>query len=489
LFDTMIAHYLIQPDQNHNMDFLAEVYLKYRPVPIEELIGKGDKQINMREVALAQVKEYAAEDADVTWQLYEVLKNELEKRGLRYLAEKVEMPLVRVLAELEYAGFMISIESLHNYAALLKKDIQICESTIYEMAQENFNINSPKQLGEILFEKMKIAEGAQKTKTKQYSTGEEILVRLTDKHPIVSKILDYRAMQKLLNTYVDALPGLIDKKTGKIHTSFEQAWVSTGRLSSKSPNLQNIPIRDARGKEIRKAFIPTDERHLLLSADYSQIELRLMAHLSNDDQMIDAFMHQADIHTSTAAKIFNVPENEVTSSQRSKAKTANFGIIYGISAFGLAQRLNIPRGEASALIEGYFESFPKVREYMNHAISIAKERGYVETLMGRRRYLPDIHSGNAVVRGVAERNAINAPIQGSAADVIKLAMVKIQEKLRQGFGTRMILQVHDELIFDVVREELEAVKLLVKTEMEHAVVLRVPLIVDIGIGNNWLEAH
>ena len=489
LFDTMIAHYLIQPDQNHNMDFLAEVYLKYRPVPIEELIGKGDKQINMREVALAQVKEYAAEDADVTWQLYEVLKNELEKRGLRYLAERVEMPLVRVLAELEYAGFMISIESLHNYAALLKKDIQICESTIYEMAQENFNINSPKQLGEILFEKMKIAEGAQKTKTKQYSTGEEILVRLTDKHPIVSKILDYRAMQKLLNTYVDALPGLIDKKTGKIHTSFEQAWVSTGRLSSKSPNLQNIPIRDARGKEIRKAFIPTDERHLLLSADYSQIELRLMAHLSNDDQMIDAFMHQADIHTSTAAKIFNVPENEVTSSQRSKAKTANFGIIYGISAFGLAQRLNIPRGEASALIEGYFESFPKVREYMNHAISIAKERGYVETLMGRRRYLPDIHSGNAVVRGVAERNAINAPIQGSAADVIKLAMVKIQEKLRQGFGTRMILQVHDELIFDVVREELEAVKLLVKTEMEHAVVLRVPLIVDIGIGNNWLEAH
>jgi DNA polymerase-1 len=489
LFDTMIAHYLIQPDLNHNMDFLAEVYLQYRPVPITALIGTGAGQMTMRDVELEKIKEYAAEDADVTWQLYQVLKKELEKRGLVYLAEKVEMPLVRVLAELEYAGFKISIESLHNYSDLLKKEIHGCEAAIYEMAQGNFNISSPKQLGEVLFDKMKISEGAQKTKTNQYSTGEEVLIKLKDKHPIIGKILDYRAMQKLLNTYVDALPEMIDKKTDKVHTSFEQAWVSTGRLSSKNPNLQNIPIRDERGKEIRKAFIPSDERHMLLSADYSQIELRLMAHLSNDAQMIGAFLHHADIHTSTAAKIFNVPEHEVTSSQRSKAKTANFGIIYGISAFGLSQRLNIPRGEAAALIQGYFESFPQVREYMNHAIRIAKEQGYVETLMGRRRYLPDIHSGNAVVRGVAERNAINAPIQGSAADVIKLAMVRIQEKLRQGYHTKMILQVHDELIFDVVIEEIEAIRKLVKSEMEHAVELRVPLIVDIGTGNNWLEAH
>ncbi len=393
------------------------------------------------------------------------------------------------MAELEYAGFKISVDNLKSYALLLKEDIHNCEQIIFEMAGVSFNISSPRQLGEILFERMKISEGAQKTKTKQYSTGEEILTKLVDKHPIISKILDYRAMQKLLNTYVEALPGLIDPKTSKIHTSFEQAWVSTGRLSSKNPNLQNIPIRYERGKEIRKAFIPSDDQHILLSADYSQIELRLMAHLSGDANMILAFRNQEDIHTATAAKIFKVEEKDVTSSMRSRAKTANFGIIYGISAFGLSQRLNISRGEAADLIKGYFESYPKVREYMENAIVMAKEKGYVETLLGRRRFLPDILSANAIVRGVAERNAINAPIQGSAADVIKQAMVNIQKRLRKYNNSHMILQVHDELIFDILDKEVEEIKDIVRYEMENALKLTVPLVVDIGTGNNWLEAH
>ena len=490
LFDTMIAHYLIQPDLSHNMNYLAEVYLNYKPISIEELIGKkGNGQINMRDVEIGLIKEYAAEDADVTWQLYPVLKKELDRMGLLPLAEAIEMPLVKVLAELEYAGFKISVDNLKSYAALLKEDIHNCEQVIYEMAGISFNINSPRQLGEILFERMKISEGAQKTKTKQYSTGEEILTKLADKHPIISKILDYRAMQKLLNTYVEALPGLIDPKTSKIHTSFEQAWVSTGRLSSKNPNLQNIPIRYERGKEIRKAFIPSDDQHILLSADYSQIELRLMAHLSGDANMIQAFRNQEDIHTATAAKVFKVEEKDVTSSMRSRAKTANFGIIYGISAFGLSQRLNITRGEAADLIKGYFESYPKVREYMENAIVMAKEKGYVETLLGRRRFLPDIHSANAIVRGVAERNAINAPIQGSAADVIKQAMVNIQRRLRKYTNSHMILQVHDELIFDILDKEVEEIRDIVRYEMENALKLTVPLVVDIGTGNNWLEAH
>jgi DNA polymerase-1 len=490
LFDTMIAHYLIQPDLSHNMNYLAEVYLNYKPISIEELIGKkGSGQINMRDVDINIIKEYAAEDADVTWQLYPVLKSELNRMGLLPLAEAIEMPLVKVLAELEYAGFKISVDNLKSYAALLKEDIHNCEQIIFEMAGVSFNISSPRQLGEILFEHMKISEGAQKTKTKQYSTGEEILTKLVDKHPIISKILDYRAMQKLLNTYVEALPGLIDKKTSKIHTSFEQAWVSTGRLSSKNPNLQNIPIRYERGKEIRKAFIPSDDQHILLSADYSQIELRLMAHLSGDANMILAFRNQEDIHTATAAKIFKVEEKEVTSSMRSRAKTANFGIIYGISAFGLSQRLNISRGEAAELIKGYFESYPQVREYMENAIVMAKEKGYVETLLGRRRFLPDILSANAIVRGVAERNAINAPIQGSAADVIKQAMVNIQKRLRKYTNSHMILQVHDELIFDILHNEVEEIKDIVRYEMENALKLTVPLVVDIGTGNNWLEAH
>jgi DNA polymerase I len=490
LFDTMIAHYLIQPDLRHSLEYLAEIYLGYKMVPIEDLIGKkGPAQKNMRDVVIETIKEYACEDADITWQLYPKLKQEIEKQKLSELAYKIEMPLIRVLAEMENAGFKISQENLSAYSAILKTDLEEIENTIYSLAGGKFNINSPRQLGELLFDKLQIAEGTQKTKTKQYSTGEEVLAKLADKHPIVNKILDYRALQKLLSTYVDALPKLIDKKTVKIHTSFDQAWVSTGRLSSRNPNLQNIPIRDERGKEIRKAFIPCSTNNVLLSADYSQIELRLMAHLSQDENMIDAFAHNADIHVSTAAKIFRVSEEEVTSSMRSKAKTANFGIIYGISAFGLSQRLNISRTEASALIQGYFSSFPKVKLYMENAVRKAQEKGYVETIMGRRRFLPDIHSANAVVRGFAERNAINAPIQGSAADIIKLAMVNLQNRLRHNCNSYLILQVHDELILDVDSTEIDKIQEIVKYEMEHVMTLSVPLVVDIGIGNNWLEAH
>lgn len=490
LFDTMIAHYLIQPDFRHSLDYLAEVYLNYKMVPIEALIGKkGNQQKNMRDVDISVIKEYAGEDADISWQLYHVLNVELQAKGLRNLAEKVEMPLVRVLAEMEYAGFRISRESLNAFSEILRENLQSLESKIFNLSDFKFNINSPKQLGEVLFDRLKISDGAQKTKTKQYSTGEEVLVKLADKHPIVNLILTYRADQKLLSTYVNALPELIDHKTGRIHTSFDQAYVSTGRLSSRNPNLQNIPVRDERGKEIRKAFIAADDAHVLLSADYSQIELRLMAHLSQDPDMIKAFTNNEDIHVSTAAKIFKVPESEVTPGMRSSAKTANFGIIYGISSFGLSQRLNISRTDASALIKEYFESFPQVKAYMDNAIRLAKEKGYVETIMGRRRYLPDINSANAVVRGFAERNAINAPIQGSAADIIKLAMVNIQRRLRKAGTTRMILQVHDELIFDVKNEELGHIRELVKYEMENAMQLSVPLTVDIGIGKNWLDAH
>jgi DNA polymerase-1 len=490
LFDTMIAHYLIHPDLPHNLDYLAEVYLNYKMVPIEELIGKkGNVQKNMREIELHTIKEYAGEDADITWQIHNKLHDELSRGNLLPLAGAVEMPLVRILAEMEYAGFKIDRKNLKDYSEVIRKDIQELEKVIFEFAGMQFNINSPRQLGDVLFQKMKIAEGAQKTKTKQYSTSEEVLTRIIDKHPIIRNILDYRAAQKLLNTYVEALPELIDIKTGRIHTSFDQAWVSTGRLSSRNPNLQNIPVRDARGKEIRKAFIPADEQHILLSADYSQIELRLMAHLSQDSNMITAFTKNADIHASTAAKIYKVSDSEVTPAMRSNAKTANFGIIYGISSFGLAQRLNISRAEASVLIKEYFETFPKVREYMENSIRTAKEKGFVETIMGRRRYLPDIHSANAIVRGVAERNAINAPIQGSAADLIKMAMVKIQQQLRNSYKTKMILQAHDELIFDVATEELEKIKDLVTREMEHVMNLTVPLTVTLGIGKNWLEAH
>ena len=490
IFDTMIAHYLIQPELRHNMDYLARIYLKYEPVPIETLIGaKGKNQLSMRDVDISRIKEYAAEDADITFQLSRLLRDELEKYHVSELAYKVEMPLISVLADMELSGFKINIDDLNKYSYILNNEIKELESNIYTLAGTTFNISSPKQLGEILFEKLHITSEIKKTKTKQYSTSEETLIQLRGKHEIIDKVLEFRTLKKLLNTYIETLPRLVNSKTGKIHTSFEQAWVATGRLSSKNPNLQNIPIRDERGREIRKAFVASDNNHILLSADYSQIELRLIAHMSGDEHMIQAFKSGEDIHAATAAKIFNIPLNEVTREMRSRAKTANFGIIYGISAFGLAQRLNIPRSEARELIEGYFRTYRKIREYMDQSILFAKKNGFVQTIMGRRRYLREIHSANAVVRGNAERNAINAPLQGSAADIIKLAMVKIFGRLNSGCRTKMILQVHDELIFDVYKPELEEVQIIVREEMEQVVTLSVPLVVDMGIGNNWLDAH
>jgi DNA polymerase-1 len=490
LFDTMIAHYLIQPDLKHNLEYLAANYLNYNPVSIEELIGKkGKNQLSMRSVDINVISEYAGEDADLTWQLYKILADELKKNGMTELAERIEMPLIRVLADMENAGFRLNTKDLDKYAKELRGLIISIEKEIYTFAGIEFNISSPKQLGEILFEKLNISGGTQKTKTKQYSTSEEVLIRLKDKHDIVGKVLEYRALKKLLSTYVEALPKLIHRKTGKIHTSFEQAWVTTGRLSSKNPNLQNIPVREERGREIRKSFVASDKDHVLLSADYSQIELRLMAHLSRDVHMIEAFRNNEDIHSATAGKIYNVRPENVTAEMRRKAKTANFGIIYGISAFGLSQRLNIPRAEAKKLIDSYFNSYSKVKEYMEKSIEMAKEKGYAETIFGRRRYLTDINSANAFIRGMAERNAINTPLQGSAADIIKLAMVNIHRRLSGRYSTRMILQVHDELIFDVYRPELEEIKKLVKYEMENAIRLEVPLITDIGVGENWLEAH
>ena len=489
-FDTMIAHYLIQPELQHNMNYLSRVYLKYNPVPIESLIGaKGKNQLSMRNVDIGTVKEYACEDADVTWQLAQILRKELEKYNLTRLSEGIEMPLISVLADMEQSGFKINIDDLNKYSYVLNNEIEELEKEIYELADATFNISSPRQLGEILFEKLKIASDAKKTKTSQYSTSEETLTHLKGKNKIVEKVLEYRTLKKLLNTYVETLPRLVNSKTQKIHTSFEQAWVATGRLSSKNPNLQNIPIRDEKGREIRKAFVASDDNHILLSADYSQIELRLMAHMSRDENLTEAFLSGQDIHAATAAKIFGMPIQDVSREMRGKAKTANFGIIYGISSFGLSQRLNISRSEAKELIEGYFRNYRKVKEYMEQSINLAKEKGYVETIMGRRRYLKDIHSANAIIRGNAERNAINAPLQGSAADIIKLAMVNIHRQIKPKYRTRMILQVHDELIFDVYKPELEEIKKIVSYEMEHAVELSVPVVVDMGTGDNWLDAH
>jgi DNA polymerase-1 len=490
LFDTMIAHYLIQPDLKHNLQYLAENYLNYTPVPIEELIGKkGKAQQSMRSVNTNIIKDYACEDADLTWELYQILENELDANGLTELSQRIEMPLIRVLSEMENSGFKLNTGDLNKYADILRNQIIDVEKEIYKLAGIEFNISSPKQLGEVLFEKLNISGNVQKTKTKQYSTNEEVLVKFKDKHEIVGKVLEYRALKKLLSTYVEALPKLINNKTGKIHTSFEQAFVTTGRLSSKNPNMQNIPVRDERGREIRKSFVASGKDYILLSADYSQIELRLMAHLSKDEDMIEAFNKGEDIHAATAAKIYNISTEDVTSDMRRKAKTANFGIIYGISAYGLSQRLNIPRSEARNLIDNYFKTYSRVKEYMEKSIDIAKEKGYAATIFGRRRYLKDIDSANAFIRGMAERNAINTPLQGSAADIIKLAMVNIHKKLSEHYKTKMILQVHDELIFDAYRKELDEVKKIVKYEMENAVQLKVPLIVDIGTGNNWLEAH
>ena len=491
LFDTMIAHYLIEPDQRHNLNYLSEVYLNYKPVQIEELIGKkGKDQMNMRSVPLEKIAEYASEDADITYQLKEALNTELDKKNLKILAEKIEMPLIPVLISMERAGVKLDVNTLEQYLKILIEDIKKLEKEIYKLAGNEFNISSPKQLGDILFEKLKISEGARKTKTKQYSTSEDVLIKLRDKHRIIPMVLEYRSLKKLVTTYVETLPKLINNKTGKIHTSFNQAIVATGRLSSVNPNLQNIPIREERGREIRKAFIPTNQDYVLLSVDYSQIELRLMAHMSGDEAIIKAFQQDEDIHIATASKIYNVPVEDVTREMRGRAKTANFGIIYGISSFGLSQRLNISRTDARELIDEYFKTYPGVKKYMDKSIGIAREKGYVETLMGRRRILKDIHSRNSVVRGMAERNAINAPIQGSAADIIKLAMVHIHQKINAGkFKTKMILQVHDELVFDVLKSELEEIQEIVINEMENVISLKVPLKVDYGVGNNWLEAH
>lgn len=491
LFDTMLAHYLLNPELRHGMDYLAETYLKYKTVPIEDLIGpKGKKQASMRTVPIEQIKEYAAEDADVTLRLKHYFAPLLKQEGLESLFFEMEMPLIYVLAEMEATGVKLDTKALKQSSEVLSQQLSALEESIYDLAGQSFNINSTKQVGEILFDKLKLDEKAKKTKTGGYSTSEEVLEKIRGKHPIVDKLLEYRGIKKLLSTYIDALPALIHPETGKIHTSFNQAVTATGRLSSTNPNLQNIPVRDELGREIRKAFIADDDDCIFFSADYSQIELRLMAHLSNDPHMVEAFCSGADIHAATAAKIYGIPVEEVTSDMRRKAKTANFGIIYGISVFGLAERLSIPRAESKELIDGYFQTYPRIKEYMEESIRVAKEKGYVETLFKRKRFLPDINSHNAIVRGYAERNAINAPIQGSAADIIKLAMIRIHQRFEaEHLKSRMILQVHDELNFNVRKEEFDRVKEIVLDCMEHVLQLRVPLIADCGEGKNWLEAH
>ena len=490
LFDTMIAHYLLQPELRHSMDYLAEILLKYKTIHIDELIGaKGKNQGSMRDVALEKITIYAAEDADITLRLRDVLEQQIEEKGLRELFYDVEMPLVRVLADMECTGVLIDDFALAQSSSVMTAEMQRIERHIKELSGANINISSPKQVGELLFDVLKISEKPKKTKSGQYVTDEETLESLRSKHPVVSEILEYRGVKKLLGTYIDALPKLINRKTGRVHTSFNQTVTATGRLSSSNPNLQNIPIRDEQGKEIRKAFIASEGR-VFMSADYSQVELRLMAHLSQDKNMMDAFNADHDIHAATAANIYKVPIEEVTSDMRRKAKTANFGIIYGISIFGLSERLGVSRAEAKELIDGYFMSFPGVKEYIDSTIENARRDGYVETLLHRRRYLPDINSRNANVRGYAERNAVNAPIQGTAADIIKIAMVKIADRLkREGLKTEMLLQVHDELNFNVPLDEVDRVKELVREEMEGAIELSVPLRVDIGVGANWLEAH
>lgn len=488
--DTMLAHYLLEPDMRHNMDLLSETYLSYAPVPIESLIGeKGRNQKNMRSVEIEKIVEYAVEDADVTFQLNEIFRPRLLKEGLMELARKIEMPLIKVLADMERSGVRVNEEDLKSITGQLREDIITLEKEIFSLAGTEFNISSPKQLGDVLFIRLKLDDKARYTKTKQFITNEEILQRLAHKHPVIGKVLEYRGLKKLLSTYVEALPLLISRSTGRIHTSFNQAVASTGRLSSNNPNLQNIPVRDERGREIRKAFVP-EEGRIFFSADYSQIELRLMAHLSKDKGMIADFLSGNDIHAATASKIFGVDIKEVTREMRSRAKTANFGIIYGISSFGLSERLTIGRKEAKDLIDGYFSSYPGVKVYMDESIRKARDLGYVTTMFGRRRYVRDIHSRNQVVRGNAERNAINAPIQGAAADIIKIAMVRIYERFkREALKSKMILQVHDELMFEVTPEELEMVKEIVISGMTGAANLDVPLKVDWGIGKNWLEAH
>ena len=490
LFDTMVAHYVLSPELHHGMDYLAEVLLHYRTIPIEELIGpKGKNQKNMRDLAPEEVYKYACEDADVTLRLKNVLEKQLREQGAYDLFHDIEMPLVPVLAQMEFNGVRIDTDALRETSALYTQRLQEIEQDIYSLAGQPFNISSPKQVGEMLFETLKISAKAKKTKGGQYSTSEEVLESLRDKHPVVGRILDYRGLKKLLSTYIDALPALINPRTGRIHTSFNQTVTATGRLSSSNPNLQNIPIRHEDGREIRRAFIPDDGCEFF-SADYSQIELRIMAHLSGDSNMMEAFRLGQDIHAATAAKVYKVPLTEVTRDQRSKAKTANFGIIYGISAYGLSDRMHVPVKEAKELIDGYFQTYPQVKAYMDSSIALARDKGYTETICRRRCYLPDINSHNAVVRGYAERNAINAPIQGSAADIIKVAMANIHQRFqREGIRSKMLIQVHDELNFSVLPEERDRVKRIVIEEMEGAYLMQVPLQADCGWGKNWLEAH
>ena len=490
-YDTMILHYLLDPESRHNMNILAEKYLNYKPIEIETLIGKGARQLTMDLVNVERVKEYAAEDADVTLRLKRVLFPLVEQIGLHDLYFEVEEPMIAVLADIEMAGVRIDSEALATYAVELNRKLAELEAAVRaEAGEPNLNINSTRQLGEVLFAKMRIAEKPKMTRTKQFCTDEEYLQSFAHKHRIVDLILEYRGVKKLLSTYVEALPQLVNRRTGRIHTSFNQAVTATGRLSSTNPNLQNIPVRDEMGRRIRKAFIPSDDEHLLLSADYSQVELRLMAHLSGDESLIAAFEHGEDVHASTAARLFNKPISEVTSEERRRAKTANFGIIYGISAFGLSQRLEIPRKEAREIIDGYFASYPRVKEYMDRVVEKAKEEGFVSTIFGRRRYLNDINSHNAVARGLAERNAVNAPIQGSAADIMKIAMIDVHRRFAaEGIRSRVILQVHDELVVDMLRSEQEQVVRIVTECMESAARLKVRLIADAGVGNNWLEAH
>ena len=491
IFDTMLAHYVINADGKHGMDALSEKYLNYKPVSIESLIGpKGKNQNSMAHLPAESIKDYAAEDADVTLQLAEIFMPELEKQGTTSVLEKIEIPLIEVLANMEWEGIRVDKDFLNAYSVELGKELDIIEEKITELAGEKFNLDSPKQLGVILFEKLKITTEMKKTKTGQYSTGEDVLQRYLHNHEIVPLILDYRELRKLKSTYIDTLPNMINPITGRVHTNFMQAVAATGRLSSNQPNLQNIPIRTSRGKEIRKAFVARDENHVLVSADYSQVELRIIAALSGDKNMIEAFQQGEDIHKATASKVFNVPLEDVTKDMRSKAKAVNFGIIYGQGPFGLAQQLGISRTEAKNIIEAYYTQFAALKTYQHQAVEDCRSRGFVETVLGRRRFLPDINSSNAISRSFAERNAVNAPIQGSAADVIKVAMVKIQSALKNAnLKTRMVLQVHDELLFDTPKEEIEQVFALVKHEMENAVKLEVPLDVEIQAGNNWLEAH
>ncbi len=491
LFDTMLAHYLINPDMRHNMDVLAETYLNYTPVSITELIGKkGKNQKSMRDVPVTEQTEYAVEDADITLQLKEHFSKELGEANTQKLFTDIEVPLLRVLADMEAEGINLDEAFLNSLSGDLESDIATLEKNIFEEAGEEFNIASPKQLGEILFGKMKLVEKPKKTKTGQFSTAEDVLSYLAKDHKIIADVLEYRGLAKLKSTYVDALPLQVEEATQRVHTDYMQTVAATGRLSSNNPNLQNIPIRTERGRQVRKAFIPRDENYVLLAADYSQIELRIIAALSQEETMMEAFKNGEDIHASTASKVFDVPLEEVTREQRSNAKTVNFGIIYGVSAFGLSNQTDMSRGEAKELIDAYYDTYPKLRHYMSEQVNFARENGYVETVMGRRRYLNAINGSNAIVRGAAERNAVNAPIQGSAADIIKIAMINIHKKLEEGnFKTKMLLQVHDELVFDVHKDELEEMKTMIKYEMENAYLMDVPLDVEVGIGQNWLEAH